>query len=167
MLFPFLMPPQAQDSHDAALWSTQATLSPPHPDSLFSADVEGRICDTQAPESPLEFRDSFMSHPWPTLRSQPGQHPGQLQVSPQPCHIPHQRDPSFQSADTTSLSRHARPSYLRLGRKNSWTHAFLPLNMLIFTNYLCKNHFLVICSSHSQAPWLYLTLSPISGPLTH
>ena len=53
-----------------------------HPPSwlcLFSTDVEGSICDTQAPESPLELRDSFRSHPhMPTLMSQPGQHPGQL-----------------------------------------------------------------------------------------
>ena len=168
VLPPFLMPPQVQDSHDAALWSTQAHPEVPSPWlHLFSTEVEGSICDTQAPESPVEFRDSFVSHPWPTLRSQPGQHPGQLQVSPQPCHIPHQRDPSSQSADTASLSHHARPSYLRLGRKDSWTHTFLPLNMLTFTNYLCKNHLVVIWSSHSQALWLHLTPSPsISGPLT-
>ena len=79
--------------------------------------MEGSICDTQALESPPEFRDGFMSHTWPTLRSQPGQHPGQLQVNPQPCHIPHQRDPSSQSADTASLSRHARPSYLTWEKK--------------------------------------------------
>ena len=70
VLPPFLMSPQAQDSHDAVLWSTQAHPEAPSPYSIFLADMEGSICDTQAPGSPPELRDSFKSHPQPTLRSQ-------------------------------------------------------------------------------------------------
>ena len=81
------------------------------------------------------------------------------------CHLtalphPPPEGPSSWSTDTASLSCNTHPSFLRLRRKDNWIQGFLPLNMLIFTHYLYKIHFLVIWSSHSQTPWLHL--SPIS-----
>ena len=52
VLPPFLMPPQAQDSHDAALWSTQAHPEAPSPYSIFLAQTWKEASVTHKPQGP-------------------------------------------------------------------------------------------------------------------
>ena len=136
-------------------------LRPPHPDSVFSAQMWKEASVQTGPRIPTRAqRQLHEPHThahlnvsaWPTSRAAAGH----LTALPHPT----PEGPSSWSTDTASLSCHTHPSFLRLRRKDNWTQAFLPLNMLIFTHYLYKIHFLVIWSSHSQTPWLYL--SPIS-----